>query len=67
VANIALREGATADIGLVGMDEFHFYGDPDRGWAWQVPLLELPVHSRATIADGSGRKVGSGLGPHLWP
>src|SRR4029079_1552997 len=24
------------------MDEFHFYGDPDRGWAWQVPLLELP-------------------------
>ena len=24
------------------MDEFHFYADPDRGWAWQVPLLELP-------------------------
>ena len=23
------------------MDEFHFYGDPQRGWAWQVPLLEL--------------------------
>ena len=23
------------------MDEFHFYADPDRGWAWQVPLLEL--------------------------
>ena len=42
LANIALREGADADIGLVVMDEFHFYGDPDRGWAWQVPLLELP-------------------------
>src|SRR6476620_12221169 len=42
LANIALREGADADIGLVIMDEFHFYGDPDRGWAWQVPLLELP-------------------------
>ncbi|MCW2576334.1 MAG: Superfamily helicase, partial [Modestobacter sp.] len=38
LANIALREGADADIGLVVMDEFHFYGDPDRGWAWQVPL-----------------------------
>jgi len=24
------------------MDEFHFYADPDRGWAWQVPILELP-------------------------
>ena len=24
------------------MDEFHFYADPDRGWAWQVPLIELP-------------------------
>ncbi|MGY1738865.1 DEAD/DEAH box helicase [Geodermatophilus sp. SYSU D00684] len=42
LANVALREGAGADIGLVVMDEFHFYGDPDRGWAWQVPLLELP-------------------------
>jgi superfamily II RNA helicase len=39
LANIALREGADADVGLVVMDEFHFYGDPDRGWAWQVPLL----------------------------
>ncbi|OBB58882.1 DEAD/DEAH box helicase [Mycolicibacterium monacense] len=55
LANIALREGADADIGLVVMDEFHFYGDPDRGWAWQVPLLELP-HAQfllmsATLGD----------------
>ncbi|MGZ8179853.1 DEAD/DEAH box helicase [Williamsia sp. SKLECPSW1] len=42
VANLALRHGADADIGLVVMDEFHYYGDPDRGWAWQVPLIELP-------------------------
>src|SRR6185312_2124539 len=42
LANLALREGADADIGQVVMDEFHFYADPDRGWAWQVPLLELP-------------------------
>ena len=24
------------------MDEFHFYGDAERGLAWQVPLLTLP-------------------------
>ncbi|WP_327119413.1 DUF3516 domain-containing protein [Nocardia sp. NBC_01730] len=41
LANMALREGAGADVGQVVMDEFHFYADPDRGWAWQVPLLEL--------------------------
>ena len=41
LANRALREGAAADIDLVVMDEFHYYGDRDRGWAWQVPLLEL--------------------------
>ena len=55
LANIALREGAQADIGLVVMDEFHFYGDPDRGWAWQVPLLELPraqfLLMSATLGD----------------
>ncbi|HEU0127485.1 MAG TPA: DUF3516 domain-containing protein, partial [Pseudonocardiaceae bacterium] len=41
LANMALRSGADTDAGLVVMDEFHFYADPDRGWAWQVPLLEL--------------------------
>jgi superfamily II RNA helicase len=41
LANIALRDGAAANVGQVVMDEFHFYADPDRGWAWQVPLLEL--------------------------
>ncbi|MFP1603801.1 DEAD/DEAH box helicase [Microbacterium sp. 2216-1] len=57
LANLALREGADADIGQVVMDEFHFYGDPDRGWAWQVPLLELPqaqfVLMSATLGDVS--------------
>ncbi|MEN3309172.1 MAG: hypothetical protein V7603_5374 [Micromonosporaceae bacterium] len=42
LANIALRDGERADAGQVVMDEFHFYADPDRGWAWQVPLIELP-------------------------
>ena len=55
LANIALREGADADIHLVVMDEFHFYGDPERGWAWQVPLLELPraqfLLMSATLGD----------------
>src|SRR4051794_7924610 len=40
LANIALREGADADIGLVVMEGFHFYGDPAPGWAGQVPLIE---------------------------
>jgi superfamily II RNA helicase len=58
LANIALREGRDADVGLVIMDEFHFYAEPDRGWAWQVPLLELPqaqfVLMSATLGDVSG-------------
>src|SRR6201996_412588 len=57
LANIALRDGAEADVGQVIMDEFHFYADPDRGWAWQVPLIELPkaqfVLMSATLGDVS--------------
>ncbi|MET7392951.1 DUF3516 domain-containing protein [Dactylosporangium sp. NPDC005572] len=57
LANIALRDGAEADAGIVVMDEFHFYADPDRGWAWQVPLIELPqaqfVLMSATLGDVS--------------
>jgi len=55
LASIALREGARADVGQVVMDEFHFYADPDRGWAWQVPLIELTgaqfVLMSATLGD----------------
>ena len=55
LANIALRQGADATVGQVIMDEFHFYGDPDRGWAWQVPLLLLPraqfLLMSATLGD----------------
>lgn len=42
LSNLALREGGTARVHSVVMDEFHYYSDPDRGMAWQVPLLELP-------------------------
>jgi superfamily II RNA helicase len=55
LANIALRDGERADVGQVVMDEFHFYAEPDRGWAWQVPLIELPqaqfVLMSATLGD----------------
>ncbi|MCB2413268.1 DUF3516 domain-containing protein [Demequina sp. TTPB684] len=57
LANLALRDGAATDASLVVMDEFHFYADPQRGWAWQVPLLELPnaqfVLMSATLGDTS--------------
>ncbi|MDO4888077.1 MAG: DUF3516 domain-containing protein [Actinomycetaceae bacterium] len=57
VANMALREGDAAGIGVLVADEFHFYGDPQRGWAWQVPLLELTstqhVLLSATLGDTS--------------
>ncbi|MFT4228930.1 MAG: DUF3516 domain-containing protein [Microbacterium sp.] len=55
LANLALREGSDAPVDQVVMDEFHYYGDPDRGWAWQVPLLVLPrvqfLLMSATLGD----------------
>jgi superfamily II RNA helicase len=57
LANMALRSGPDTDVGLIVMDEFHYYADPDRGWAWQVPLLELPqaqfLLMSATLGDVS--------------
>jgi superfamily II RNA helicase len=63
LANMALRQGELLDAPYVIMDEFHYYADRDRGWAWQVPLLTLP-YSRfllmsATLGDMStiGRQI----------
>lgn len=57
LANIVLREGPDADLTQVVMDEFHFYSDPQRGWAWQLPLLDLPqaqfLLMSATLGDTS--------------
>ena len=57
LANQSLREGPSLDADMVVMDEFHFYGDRQRGWAWQVPLLELTapqvVAMSATLGDTS--------------
>ncbi len=55
LANQALRHGAATEADVVVMDEFHFYAEPDRGWAWQVPLLQLPrtrfLLMSATLGD----------------
>jgi len=57
LANAALREGSRAQIDHVCVDEFHYYADRDRGWAWQVPLLELNdtafLLMSATLGDTS--------------
>jgi superfamily II RNA helicase len=61
LANRALRHGSETGIGLVVMDEFHFYADPERGWAWQVPLLEMTstqfLLMSATLGDTSGLRA----------
>ncbi len=57
LANLALREGPDALVHSVACDEFHFFADNDRGWAWQVPLLTLPktqfLLMSATLGDVS--------------
>lgn len=55
LANIALARGPGAVLRLVVMDEFHYYGDAERGHAWQTPLLALPqcrfLLMSATLGD----------------
>jgi superfamily II RNA helicase len=55
LANQALRDGDQTDVDVVIVDEFHYYGDPQRGWAWQLPLLQLThvqfVLMSATLGD----------------
>ncbi len=55
LANLSLRHGEDTSADLVVMDEFHFYADPERGWAWQVPLLRMPrtqfLLMSATLGD----------------
>jgi len=57
LANIALRDASASDLHCVVMDEFHYYGDPERGMAWQIPLLLLPdaqfLLMSATLGDVS--------------
>ncbi len=55
LAHTALRDGRDAEVDVAIVDEFHYYGDDQRGWAWQVPLLELTdtqfVLMSATLGD----------------
>jgi superfamily II RNA helicase len=55
LAQIALSEGEDADVADAVIDEFHYYGDRDRGMAWQIPLLAMPqtrfVLMSATLGD----------------
>jgi hypothetical protein len=72
LSNMALC-GDDLEFGDVVMDEFHYYGDRERGAAWQIPLITLK-HARfllmsATLGDprdvglrlekDTGRKVAS--------
>src|SRR6476619_2265121 len=52
LANRALREGERLDAPYVVMDEFHYYSDPERGVAWQVPLIALP-HTRFLLMSAT--------------
>lgn len=56
LSNMALRQD---DVGIeyVVMDEFHYYGDRDRGVAWQIPLITMKdtlfLLMSATLGDTS--------------
>jgi superfamily II RNA helicase len=70
LANMVLRE-SNPRVDSVVMDEFHYYGDPERGWAWQVPLFALhratfllmsatlgdTRHIEESLAQATGRPV----------
>ncbi|MCO4748297.1 MAG: DUF3516 domain-containing protein [Proteobacteria bacterium] len=57
LSQIALRHGEDTPYDAVVMDEFHFFGDRDRGMAWQLPLLTMPqarfLLMSATLGDTS--------------
>ncbi len=56
LSNLCLREDRLLAEWVV-MDEFHYYGDKDRGVAWQVPLLSMKetgfLLMSATLGDTS--------------
>ncbi len=71
LSNMALHEGKDTPVDAVVMDEFHYYGDRERGVAWQVPLLLLEratfllmsatlgdvLEIQQTIEDTTGREL----------
>jgi superfamily II RNA helicase len=75
LSNMSLRQGERTDAPYVVMDEFHYFGDRERGVAWQVPLLTLPhstfllmsatlgntAHIEERLRAETGREVA-----HVW-
>lgn len=55
LSNLALEGFDRAPVEYAICDEFHYYADPERGVAWQVPLLTLSnttfLLMSATIGD----------------
>ena len=55
LSNMSVAQGEHCDAPYVVMDEFHYYGDRDRGTAWQIPLITLPqtrfLLMSATLGD----------------
>lgn len=41
LSNLVLRGGESEAPPYAVMDEFHYYADPERGTAWQIPLVAL--------------------------
>ena len=52
LSKLALRYGEETPFSGVVMDEFHYYGDRDRGMAWQIPLLTMP-HGRFLLMSAT--------------
>jgi len=54
LSNMVLRQDKHV-VDYVVMDEFHFYGDRDRGVAWHLPLVSMPdtvfLLMSATLGD----------------
>ena len=69
LALIALRKGRSTPYRAVIMDEFHYYGDADRGMAWQIPLITMDdarfllmsatLGDTRAIADDLERRTGA--------
>lgn len=57
LTSIALRDGPSANMDCVVMDEFHYYGT-GRGSAWEIPLWRMPhvsfVLMSGTLGDNRG-------------
>ncbi len=55
LSNLCLAPPDEIPIDFVVMDEFHYYGDRDRGAAWQIPLIARPdaqyLLMSATLGD----------------